>query len=141
MRNKIWGIIGLSLVVALTAAIAGAYTVPKEQLDAKRVFWGSAVGFERAGEIDYKRVIKETPEYNEIVKKRIQRGTGKYWILLSQASDRVVRTISQVGQKTECDLIASRGYLAGLEPPIPAEDITQLLLDRLQGKAKPKRKR
>jgi len=111
-----------------------AYAVPKEQLDPKRVFWGVASEFERAGEIDYKRIITDTPEFKEIVRKRVARGTGKYWILLSQASDRVVRTISQVGQHTECDLIAARGYLSGLEPPIPAEDITQLLLDYLNGK-------
>ncbi len=133
--------LGLSVILAVNAVFGDPYAVPKDELDPKKVYWGLAAGFERAGEIDYRRVIKATPEYIEIKRERIQRGTGKYWILLSQASDRVVRTISQVAQETDCDLIASRGYLASLETPIPAEDITQLLLDNLQGKAKDKRKR
>ena len=128
--------LGLSFVLAISAAVADPYAVPKEQLDPKKVYWGTSDSFERAGEIDYERVIKATPEYSEIKSNKIQRGTGKYWILLSQASDRVVRTISQVGQQTDCDLIASRGYLTGLQPPIPAEDITQVLLDNIQGTAK-----
>ena len=106
------------------------------QLDAKKIYWGSSSSFEKPGEIDYERIIQATPEYSEIKAKRIQRGTGKYWILLSQASDRVVRSISQVGQKTEYDLIAARGYLSSLDSPIHAEDVTKLLLENLQGKAK-----
>lgn len=139
MQAKNWGIaLGLVVVLGVSAALADAYSVPKQQFDPKKVYWGSAGSFEHAGEMDYQRVIKATPEYSQIKRKRIQRGTGKYWILLSQASDRVVRTISRVGQKTECDLIAARGYLAGLEPPIPAEDVTQLMLDTVQGKVKAK---
>lgn len=123
--------LGMSIIVALNAAVAGTYAVPKEQMDPKRIYWGSAGNFERAGEIDYERIIKETPEYLEIKKQKIERGTGKYWILLSQASDRVVRAISKVGQDTNCDLIVARGYLSRLEPPIPAEDVTQRLLDSI----------
>jgi len=132
--------LALSMVFMVNAAFT--HDIPADQIDPKKIYWGSAsTSFERAGEIDYERVIKATPEYVEIKKKKIQRGTGQYWILLSQASDRVVRTITQVGQQTNCDLITSRGYLASLDTPIPAEDITQLLLDNLQGKTQGKRKR
>ena len=133
--------LGLSFIVAISAAFSDPYSVPKEQLDPKKVYWGTSASFERAGEIDYERAIKVTPEYEQISKDKIERGTGKYWILLSQASDRVVRTIARVGQDANCDLIASRGYLASLNPPIPAEDVTQVLLDNLQGKAKTAKKK
>jgi len=137
MQLRNWGILmGLIAVAGIGAAAAGSFSVPKEQFDPKKVYWGSAGSFEHAGEIDYERVIKSTPEYLEIEKKKIQRGTGKYWILLSQASDRVVRAVSQVGQDTKCDFIAARGYLASIEPPIPAEDVTQVLMDSLEGKTK-----
>lgn len=144
MQLRNWGMLmGLIAVAGIGAAAAGSFSVPKEQFDPKKVYWGSAGSFEHAGEIDYERVIKATPEYLEIEKKKIQRGTGKYWILLSQASDRVVRAVSQVGQDTKCDFIAARGYLASIEPPIPAEDVTQVLMDSLEGKTKqqPKPKR
>ena len=127
----------LSVVLAVNAAFA--HKIAPDQLDPKKIYWGSASSFEKPGEIDYERIIKATPEYAEIKKKRIQRGTGKYWILLSQASDRVVRAISQVGQKSDYNLIAARGYLMGLDTPIQAEDMTQLLLTNLKGKPKSKR--
>jgi len=133
--------LGLSFILAVSAAFSDPYSVPKEQLDPKKVYWGMSSSFEKAGEIDYERAIKATPEYDQIAKQKVQRGTGKYWILLSQASDRVVRSISRIGQETACDLIASRGYLASLNPPIPAEDVTQVLLDAIQGKTKTARKK
>lgn len=133
--------LGLSFVIAISAAFSDPYSVPKEQLDPKKVYWGTSSSFEKAGEVDYERAIKATPEYEQIGKNKIERGTGKYWILLSQASDRVVRTIARVGQDANCDLIASRGYLASLNPPIPAEDVTQVLLDTLSGKTKTAKKK
>jgi hypothetical protein len=54
---------------------------------------------------------------------------------MSEASDRATRAISQVGQDTEYDLIAAEGYLGSLEPAIPAEDITDLILDVLEGRS------
>jgi hypothetical protein len=95
------------------------------------VYWGVATGFEKPGEVQYDEIIKATPEYKELKKKKIERGTGKYWILMSQASDRAVKAISQVGQETEYDLIAAQGYLGSLKPPIPADDITQLVLETM----------
>jgi hypothetical protein len=95
------------------------------------VYWGGATGFEKPGEVQYDEIIKATPEYKELKKKKIERGTGKYWILMSQASDRAVKAISQVGQETEYDLIAAQGYLGSLKPPIPADDITQLVLETM----------
>ena len=138
MAARLAGALAIGVVAAMGLAVglAHARAVPKNQLDPKKVFWGTPSSFERPGEIDYQRVIKSTPEYSQIKRKKIQRGTGKYWILLSQASDRVVRSISQVGQSTQCDLIASRGYLSSLDPPIPAQDVTQKLLDAINGKPK-----
>ncbi len=133
MQKRNWGMLGLSVVLALNAAFVQADEIPKDQLDPKKVYWGSSASFEKAGEIDYERAIKSTRQYAEIKKKKIQRGTGKYWILLSQASDQVVRAISQVGQQTDCDLITSRGYLSSLNPPKTAEDVTQMVLANLPG--------
>jgi len=115
-------------------AHASTYSIPAEKIDAQKVYFGSAKGFDKPGDIDYESVIRATPEFGEVVKKKIEPGTGKYWILLSQASDRAVKAISEVGQETGYDFIAAQGYLSGLEPPIPAEDITQLVLDKLGAK-------
>jgi len=42
-----------------------------------------------------------------------------------------VKAIGDVGSETEYDLIVLKGYLEGLNPPITAEDITQLALAKL----------
>ncbi|MCC6696348.1 MAG: hypothetical protein IT365_12020 [Candidatus Hydrogenedentes bacterium] len=123
---------GVALVAVTSLAFAEVFAIPADQIDPKKVYWGEAAGFEKAGEVDYDSVVKATPEYKELKKKKIERGTGKYWILMSQASDRSARAIAQVGQDTEYDLIAAQGYLGSLKPAIPAEDITKLILKQLE---------
>lgn len=118
-------------VAVAVMAVAEIHSIPTDQIDPQKVYWGAATGFEKAGEVDYDSIVKATPEYKELKKKKVERGTGKYWILMSQASDRTTRAISQVGQDTEYDLIVAQGYLASLEPAIPAEDITGLILKEL----------
>lgn len=124
-----------AMLVAMSATVAFAQlvSIPTDQVDAKKVYWGSTAGFEKAGEVDYDAVLKTTPECKQMKKDRIERGTGKYWILLNQATDRATRAITEVGQDTEYDLIAQRGYLASLTPAIPADDVTQLVVSKVEG--------
>jgi len=126
-----WGLVVSS---ALASAQAATYSIPVDKVNAQKVFYGQAAGFEKPGDVDYERIIKSTPEYQEVVRKKIEPGTGRYWILLSQASDRAVRVISEVGQQSGYDFIAAQGYLGSLEPPIPTENITQLIVDKLSPK-------
>ena len=120
--------VGLSLCMACLNALA--YSV--ESADEKKIYYGSAKEFDKPAEVDYQEVIKATPEYKQIKEEKIERGTGKYRILLSQASDRAVRVIGEVGKGTEYDLIAAQGYLKELDPAIPTEDITETVLETLK---------
>ena len=126
-----WACIAAALWCMLGTIVASAYSIPDAQLDKKKVFWGSPRQFDKPAEVQYEEVIKATPEYKEIQKKRIKRGTGRYWLLLSQASDRAVRTIGELGSKTDYDLIALQGYLGGLNPPIPADNITSGVIEAM----------
>ena len=127
-----------AMLVAMSATVAFAQlvSIPADQVDSKKVFWGSTAGFEKAGEVDYDSVLKTTPECKQMKKDRIERGTGKYWILLNQATDRATRAITEVGQDTEYDLIAQRGYLASLTPAVAADDVTDLVVSKVEGAAK-----
>jgi len=116
------------------------YSIPADKIEVQKLYFGNASSFTKPGHVDYEAIIKATPEYDEVKKKKVEVGTGKYWILLSQASDRAVRAISEVGQEAGYDLIAALGYLGSLEPPIPADDITQLVLAKLTGKDNNKKK-
>lgn len=133
MRYSIVSVgIALALAFHQPSVLASTYSIPPEKIDVQKVYLGVASGFEKAAKVDYESVIKATPEYSEVKRKHIEPGTGKYWILLSQASNRAVRAISDVGQQTGYDFIAAQAYLGGLEPSIPSEDITPLVLDRVK---------
>lgn len=132
----------LLLLPAMWASILGAlasgYSIAPEKLDRQKIFYGTPEKFEKPAEVDYEKIVRTTPEFQEIQKKNIERGSGRYWILLSQASDHAVRAICKVGEDTEHDLIAARGYLATLDPPIPADDVTEMAIENVkQEKKKP----
>jgi hypothetical protein len=124
--------VATGLMMALCAAFVAAYSIEEKQVDPQKIYWGLASEFEKPAEVRYQEIIVETPEYKELKDKKVERGTGRYWILISQASDRAVRTIAQVGQESEYDLIAAEGYLGSLEPAIPADDITELVLKTME---------
>ncbi|MEK7793216.1 MAG: hypothetical protein AAB353_01735 [Candidatus Hydrogenedentota bacterium] len=128
MRTAIIGLFG---VYALSISASATYMIPDDQLDAQKVFWGNPGKFEKAASVNVNKVIRATPEYEEIKKEKVERGTGKYWILLSEATDRAVKAISEVAGETEFDFIAAEGYLESLEPKIPNENITDLVLAKI----------
>lgn len=136
MKSKINARVALVVMMTATAAFAQLCSIPTDQVDSKKVFWGSTAGFEKPAEVDYDAVLKVTPEYKQMKKDRVERGTGKYWILLNQATDRSTRAITEVGQNTEYDLITQHGYLASLTPAIPADDVTPLVVAKVEGAGK-----
>lgn len=132
MSSKI--IIGftVAMVVMVASAVAEAYSIPQDKLDTQKVYYGSASHFEKPAEVNYEQVVRATPEYGEIRKKKIESGTARYWILISKASDHAVRLISEVGRELEHDLIVAKDYLNDLDLPVEAEDVTDLILARLE---------
>lgn len=124
-------IVCAAVVVLATAGVGATYTIPSDQVDGRKLYWGSPEAFEKPGEIDLQKVITETPEYKEIKKKKVERGTGKYWILMSQASERALKAVAAYGKVSEYDLIAASGYLGALEPAIPADDVTEAVTKAL----------
>lgn len=122
-------------VVALIALIplvsAAAQSIPDTQVDNSRIYYGSAAAFEKPAEVNMDAALEATPEFQEIKKKKVDHGTGKYWILVSDATDRVYRAVSEVGRNSEYDLIAEKGYLGTLDPPVDCEDITAAVIERI----------
>lgn len=124
--------IAVMLIASSALGDAAAFTIPAEKVDAQKVYWGIPGGFSKAAEVNFEDVVKATPEYKEL--KSVERGTGKYWILLSQASDHATRAIAQLGEETDYDLIAAKDYLVKLDPAIPTIDITEQVVDKLSDK-------
>ena len=121
-----------ALIAAIPLVAVAAQSIPDAQIDKSRIFYGSAAEFAAPAEVDMDSALQATPEFQEIVKKKVENGTGKYWILVSEASDRVHRAIADVGRATEYDLIAEKGYLGKLDPPVACEDITAAVIDRIK---------
>ena len=114
--------------VAFLASFAWAGNlIPSEEIDTNEIFSGNPSSFEKPAEVDVDAVIKATPEFEEIKKKKLDRGKGKYWILHSQATNRAHKAISTYANDsdTDYDLITNIDYLGNLETPIEADDITK----------------
>lgn len=115
----------------LISAVAASHSISSEDTDPTKVFFGDPSSFENPAEVDLARVIMATDEYQEIEKKKIKKGTGKYWELMSKATDRAIRAVLGVGRDSNFDLICSAGYLSACDPPIEAEDATDLAISKL----------
>ena len=122
----------VAALAALPALAAYSYAIPDDQLEVQRIFFGDTENFEKAATVRIEDVVKSTPEYDEIKKNKIERGTGKYWILIEQATDRAVQAINEVASESDYDLFAADGYLDNLEPPIPSVDVTNLVLSKVE---------
>jgi hypothetical protein len=67
-----------------------------------------------------------------VVEDKVERGSGKYWIMMSQASDRVVKAVAHLGEESDYDLICAEGYLKGLNPPVEADDLTEKAIEVME---------
>jgi hypothetical protein len=123
------------MTMSVTWVGSETYTIPADKIDNQKIYWGSAATFQKPGKVDYQKIIKSTPEYSSIRKNKLEAGSAKYWILLSKASDRAVRSIGEIGKEKQYDLIAAGNFLGKLEPPIPAEDVTDLVLRKISDEA------
>lgn len=117
MSGRRMGLAAACLLL-VPAFLVAADSLPTDQVDASQIYYGSPMSFENAAEVDIETVIVATPEYQEITKKKLDQGTGRYWILKVEASNRALRAILDVADETDFDLIAEQGYLENLDPPI-----------------------
>ncbi len=87
----------------------------KRELELGNILYG-ALGvdgkYDKIGFIKLDELVKNTPEVEEIKKKRIAPGTGKYWILVSKASRRAERIINMYGQENGFNFITADSYFA-----------------------------
>jgi len=112
-------------IVAFSIAAYADLVIPPDDIELDQIFFGNPASFSNPAEIDVEALTLATPEFQEIKRKKVKKGTGKYWILRSNAADRAHRAIQKLAEDLEYDLIANEGYLGGLPSPIECENITK----------------
>jgi hypothetical protein len=120
------------LVAVPFLGAAWAKSIDDEQLDPKQIFFGDPKAFDSPAAVDIQTIIETTSEYKEIKKEKIKRGTAKYWILLSKATDRAIEAIADVAEDEGYDLIAARDYLKDLEPIVAAKNVTKTVVEKIE---------
>lgn len=115
----------LLITILVGSFTCNALSIPADQLSIGSIYIGSAKEFSKPAEIEYQTLVKATPEYQLIDKKKIPSGSGKYWILQAKAGDRVIRISNLVKSEHGYDIVAMSGYLASLTPAIPSVNITK----------------
>lgn len=122
----------LRTLCVLLIAASPVYTIPQDKIDTQKVYYGDCNGsFTRAAEFDPIRVIENTKQYKKVQKEKIQTGTGKYWILMSQASDSMRKAVGMYMQDHDFDFLASQGYLTKATPEVPVVDVTDDVIKQL----------
>ena len=104
--------------VALPLFSAPAYADYKANIAApssNNIFYGTDATVKEFRVVDYNTLIKSTPEYKEIYNGKIESGTGKYWILMSQATDRIIKAINDYAKGNSIDCIAKRSSVNSFE--------------------------
>jgi hypothetical protein len=129
--KRAWPVTLCSIALAFVA-VAESYTIPPDKVDDQKIFWGNAAKFEKPASVDFKAIVMATDEYKSIKKNKIENGSAKYWILVSEASAKAVKVIQAVGKESQFDLIAAKGYLEGLGLNVQPTDITGTVLERMQ---------
>lgn len=132
MGLRSYAIVIIMLAVCGLATSSSGLSIAPDQQDVQKIFYGAPDAFEKPASVNYQDIVKATPEYSSIKKKKIVSGSAKYWILISKASERAQKLIKEVGEETSYDLIVADGYLESIEPAIPSEDVTDLVLEKLK---------
>ncbi len=132
MKRPIRFIIVVFLACTIATEFANGSRIPPEKQDLKNIYWGNPDAFEKPAEVCILELVRATPEFKTVQDRKVQRGTGQYWLLMERASQRALRAITTFGSSSEYDLIARIGYLGGLTPPIVSDDVTAHVLKALQ---------
>ena len=87
--------------------------------------------YENAACINFGQLIRATPEYLQIQKEKIEKGTGKYWILISKANGRVTKSVSEYGKTNNTDFIVTVEYAKTLKANPKIADVTEEVIESM----------
>lgn len=121
-----WGR-GLALPVVVLVALA--VTVTAEVVG--NVYFGNPRNYRKPAELEAAKVFQVIPEYQELMRQKLENSDPRYWSLMDKANTRFIRALVGVAKKYGYDLVGEKGFLGrqGIT------DITLVVVDEIQGKS------
>ena len=137
MRTFTYILAGTALAVFMSAGAHaetdnGISAEEANQIDNHKIYYGDPTSFENAGEVDLMVVVRNTPQYQRIDSRGVDRGTAQYWSLITVATEKAQNAVIGVAGQGEYDLIVEAGHLAKVDEEIPVEDITGKVVSYLK---------
>lgn len=82
-------------------------------VDTALVYYGDAdQEYSTPGQVSCAEIFVEIPEYQKILEKNLDTGSGEYWTLLRKANDRFQNAVRKTAKRHNLDLICEKGQLA-----------------------------
>jgi hypothetical protein len=84
----------------------------RDELTVQKIFVGSwSEKITNPHCLDFNTLIKNTDDYQEVRKKKLKQGDGKYWILMAHASDVVQKLVDDYAKIHKISFICDREFL------------------------------
>jgi hypothetical protein len=109
----------VALAVTVTAEVVG------------NVYFGNPRNYRKPAELEAAKVFQVIPEYQELMRQKLENSDPRYWSLMDKANTRFIRALVGVAKKYGYDLVGEKGFLGrqGIT------DITLVVVDEIQGKS------
>lgn len=112
-------LISLSILALMSINVySEVYTIDKAKIDEQKIYCGNAESFEKPAEIDFNKIFQFTEEYRIIKENKNMKQTApaKYYLLVSKANEKAIKSIIKTTKDKKFDLTVDKGYLENLSP-------------------------
>jgi Skp family chaperone for outer membrane proteins len=122
-------------VLAWGGATASVTAQAIRVTDSKKVLHGSAHQCLKAAVVDYKKLRQATPEYKQIQREGIEKGSAQHEILCQRITTRIRDLLKEYCKDKGYDCVVIKGYVHK-DDVAKTTDITAALLEKLEEGAK-----
>ena len=126
--------VAVLLVVLVAAAVAAPGSDRSRTTPVGKVYFGNPRNFYSPAGLEAAKVFRVIPEYQQLVRDKVDPSDPRYWSLMDKATNRFIRALVSVAKKYDYDLIGEKGFLRGHKLESKVQDITLVVLDEIQGK-------
>jgi len=128
-------LVGVLLIVLVAGAVVAASSKERARTTpVGKVYFGNPRNFYAPAELEAAKVFRVIPEYQQLVRDKVDPSDPLYWSLMDKATNRFIRALVSVAKKYGYDLIGEKGFLRGHRFESKVQDITLVVLDEIQGK-------